>query len=80
MTRDEFRIEKAACLAPMAGVTDRAFREICIEYGASCVTTEMVSAKGLVIGDRKSRMLMEVTGAEMPATVQIFGCEPVIMA
>ena len=64
----------------MAGVTDRAFREICIEYGASCVTTEMVSAKGLDIGDRKSRMLMEVTGAEMPAAVQIFGCEPVIMA
>ena len=80
MKRDEFKIEKAACLAPMAGVTDRAFREICIEYGASCVTTEMVSAKGLVIGDRKSRMLMEINGSEMPAAVQIFGCEPDIMA
>ncbi len=80
MNISEFKIKSGACLAPMAGVTDRAFREICIEYGASFVTTEMVSAKGIILGDRKSRLLMELTREEMPASVQIFGCEPEIMA
>ena len=42
-----------AALAPMAGVADRAFRELCIEYGASYVITEMVSSKGLTMNDRK---------------------------
>ena len=69
------QLEGIAALAPMAGVTDRAFREICISYGCSFVTTEMVSAKGLVMGDRKSPLLMQLTQGEMPAAVQIFGCE-----
>ena len=73
-------LKGCAFLAPMAGVTDRAFREICIEYGASFVTTEMVSAKGIILGDRKSRLLMQLKESEMPAAVQIFGCEPEIMA
>ncbi len=80
MKKADYIINGSALLAPMAGVTDRAFREICIEYGASFVTTEMVSAKGIVIGDRKSRLLMQLTPGEMPASVQIFGCEPEIMA
>ncbi len=67
-------------LAPMAGVTDRAFREICIEFGASYVVTEMVSSKGLAMGDRKSDKLMLLGETERPAAVQIFGCEPEIMA
>ena len=72
---------KGCCaLAPMAGVTDRAFREICIEYGASYVVTEMVSSKGLTIGDRKSDKLMLLGETERPAAVQIFGCEPETMA
>ena len=72
---------KGCCaLAPMAGVTDRAFREICIEYGASYVVTEMVSSKGLTMGDRKSDKLMLLCETEKPAAVQIFGCEPETMA
>lgn len=72
---------KGCCaLAPMAGVTDRAFREICIEYGASYVVTEMVSSKGLTMGDRKSDKLMFLGETERPAAVQIFGCEPETMA
>ena len=67
-------------LAPMAGVTDRAFREICLSYGASCVYTEMVSSKGLTMHDRKSDMLMTLTPGEAPALVQLFGCEPEAMA
>ncbi len=67
-------------LAPMAGVTDRAFRELCLSYGASCVYTEMVSAKGLTMHDRKSGLLMTLTEGERPGIVQIFGCEPESMA
>ena len=47
--------DSKAFLAPMAGVADRAFREICRDFGAAYTVTEMVSAKGLVMGDRKSR-------------------------
>lgn len=69
-----------AALAPMAGVTDRAFREICLEYGASYVVSEMVSSKGLTMHDRKSGMLMTLGEKENNAAVQIFGCEPDTMA
>lgn len=69
-----------AALAPMAGVTDSSFREICLEYGASFAVTEMVSSKGLIMGDRKSDKLMALGANERPAAVQIFGCDPVIMA
>lgn len=69
-----------AALAPMAGVTDRAFREICLEYGAAYVVSEMVSSKGLTMKDRKSDMLMTLGEKENNAAVQIFGCEPLTMA
>ncbi len=74
------KLEGFAALAPMAGVTDRAFREICLEYGASYVVSEMVSSKGLTMHDRKSDLLMTLGEAEKPAAVQIFGCEPETMA
>ncbi len=69
-----------AALAPMAGVADRAFREICIEFGASYVVTEMVSSKGLTMHDRKSDSLMFLGEKEKPAAVQIFGNDPLTMA
>ena len=45
-------IKGKAVLAPMAGVTDRAFRELCMGFGAAYCTSEMVSAKGLIMSDR----------------------------
>ena len=47
-------IKGLALLAPMAGIADRAFRELCRNYGAAYTVTEMVSSKGLTMGDRKS--------------------------
>jgi nifR3 family TIM-barrel protein len=73
-------IEGFAALAPMAGVADRAFRELCRSYGAAYTVSEMVSSKGLTMGDRKSKELMKLTDAERPAGVQIFGSDPEIMA
>ncbi len=62
-----------AVLAPLAGVADRAMRELCLSYGAAMVTTEMVSAKGFILGDRKSRALLQLSDAEHPGAVQLFG-------
>lgn len=76
----DLKIEGYAALAPMAGVADRAFREICREYGAGYTVTEMVSSKGVTMGDRKSKELMTISQHERPCGVQIFGSAPEIMA
>lgn len=73
-------MEGYAALAPMAGVADRAFRELCRSYGAAYVVSEMISSKGVSMGDRKSKALMQLSPAERPAGVQIFGSDPAIMA
>lgn len=67
-------------LAPMAGIADRAFRELCINYGAGYTVTEMVSSKGLTMGDKKSAQLLTLGETEKPAGAQIFGDEPETMA
>ena len=67
-------------LAPMAGVTDLAFRLICRELGAGLTVTEMVSAKARCYQDKKSRGLLKLSPGEHPASAQIFGSDPVCMA
>ncbi len=73
-------IEKTAALAPMAGVADKTFRELCKSFGAAYTVSEMVSAKGVTMGDRKSGELMTVSDTEHPVAIQIFGTEPQTMA
>ena len=80
MTIGNVKIEGKAVLAPMAGVADMAFRELCKEYGAAYVVGEMVSSKGITMTDRKSRELLVLSEKERPAAVQIFGYDPLIMA
>ena len=67
-------------LAPMAGVTDGPFRQVCKRYHPGLVYTEMVSAKALYYGDKKTRELLQISDDERPVAVQIFGSEPEIMA
>ena len=67
-------------LAPMAGVADTAFRTICRQFGAAYAVGEMASAKGLCMSGQKSRELLEVTAAERPMAVQLFGDDPDVMA
>lgn len=69
-----------AFLAPMAGMADMAFRELCADYGAGYTVTEMVSSKGLTMGDKKSAMLLTLGERERKAGAQIFGDNPEIMA
>ena len=66
-------------LAPMAGVTDLAFRTVCRELGAGYTVTEMVSAKALCYQDKKSLPLLELGEGEHPAAVQLFGSDPACM-
>ena len=67
-------------LAPMAGVTDLAFRQICRELGADMSCTELVSAKALCYQDKKSRGLLKLADNERPAAAQIFGSDVQCMA
>lgn len=73
-------IKGFAALAPMAGVADRAMREICIEKGASFCVGELTSSKGVSLGDKKSFMLLSCNDAERPIASQLFGKEPETMA
>ncbi|MEQ3362609.1 tRNA dihydrouridine synthase DusB [Raoultibacter massiliensis] len=67
-------------LAPMAGVSDTAFRTLCREKGADLTYTEMVSAKGLSYANEKTRRLLELAEGEQTVAVQLFGHEPEVMA
>ena len=73
-------ITEKASLAPLAGVADRAFRELCRGYGAAYTVCEMASAKGISLGDKKSAELLSITPTERPAGSQIFGNSPETMA
>ncbi len=73
-------INDKASLAPMAGVADRAFRELCRGYGAAYTVCEMASAKGISLGDKKSAELLYISETERPAGSQIFGNSPETMA
>ena len=73
-------IEGSLCLAPMAGVSDFAFRRVCREHGAAMTTTEMVSAKALVYKDEKTKSILYIPEGEHPSAVQIFGHEVSVMA
>lgn len=74
------RIEKTAALAPMASVADKAYRVMAKEYGAAYCVGEMASCKGLVYTGGKTEELLNVSAAERPMAVQLFGAEPIFMA
>ena len=80
MKLGNLEIAEKAALAPLAGVADRAFRELCRGYGAAYTVCEMASAKGISLGDKKSAELLSITETERPAGSQIFGNSPETMA
>ena len=73
-------LENNILLAPMAGITDLAYRTICKKYSnPGLVCTEMVSSKALYYGDEKTKKLLNTTGEKKPIAYQIFGSDPEIM-
>lgn len=69
-----------AVLAPMAGISDKAYRELCVRFGAGYCVSEMVSSKALSFKSKKSEELMQISEFERPCGIQIFGDDPDCMA
>lgn len=76
----DFTLSSDAVLAPIAGFSDVGLRSLCAEMGAGLTYTEMVSAKGLRYGNEHTEDLLHTTPEEKLRAVQIFGCDPEIMA
>ncbi len=72
----KIKINGIASLAPMAGITDRSFREICADFGASLFTSEMVSVKGLIYESKKTFSLIDHSIKDRPFALQLFGNNP----
>ncbi|MFI3206149.1 MAG: tRNA dihydrouridine synthase DusB [Clostridia bacterium] len=75
-----YNIKGRAVLAPMAGVTDVAFRNICYAYGSAFSVTEMISSRALIHNYKKTFGLMDISRDDGPVGIQIFGDDPLIMA
>lgn len=70
----------SVCLGPMAGVTDLPFRLICKEFGAGLIYTEMVSGKAILFHNKNTEELLAVDDYERPVALQLFGCDPEVLA
>lgn len=75
-----YHLTSPVFLAPMAGVTDRPFRQLCRQLGAGLAVSEMVSADPILRNSRKTRLRLDHDGEQAPVSVQIAGTEPGIMA
>lgn len=73
-------LPRTAMLAPMAGVADTAYRQLCMEMGACACVSEMISAKGLCYNSKGSAELCRITDTERPMGLQLFGSEPEFLA
>lgn len=71
----ELELDSPVILAPMAGVTNQAFKEIVRKLGAGLIVTEMVNDKGLIHGNKRTRKMIELTETEHPVAHQLFGSE-----
>lgn len=75
-----FELDNNVMLAPMAGVTDLSFRQLCREQGCSYTVTEMVSAKAVLYNNRNTDILLRREPEEGAVALQLFGSDPDIMA
>jgi tRNA-dihydrouridine synthase B len=75
-----YQLKNNLVVAPMAGVTDRPFRQLCKGYGAGLAVSEMVTSQSLLYGSRKTRRRAEHQGEAEPVAVQIAGADPRLMA
>lgn len=80
LTIGKFTLDNGIMIAPMAGVTDHAFRAICAAHGAEYAVSEMISAKALCYRDAKTAQYARIAEKDPPTALQIFGSEPDVMA
>ena len=74
------KLDNNIFLAPMAGITDRAFRVLCRQQGCGLTYTEMVSAKGLHFQNKRTENLLCIRQEDRPVAVQLFGSDPGLLA
>jgi nifR3 family TIM-barrel protein len=77
MTLGSLRVETPVVLAPMAGITNAAYRRLCAEQGAGLYVCEMITSRGLVEGDETTRQMLVFDEAEQVRSVQLYGTDPV---
>jgi nifR3 family TIM-barrel protein len=77
LTLGSLRIETPVVLAPMAGITNAAYRRLCAEQGAGLYVCEMITSRGLVEGDETTRQMLVFDDAEKIRSVQLYGTDPV---
>lgn len=78
--RDAVVVELPVVLAPMAGVTNAAYRQLCREQGAGLYVCEMITSRGLVVGDHKTHGMLQFDPGEKVRSVQLYGVDPDAMA
>jgi nifR3 family TIM-barrel protein len=77
LTLGSLRVETPVVLAPMAGITNAAYRRVCAEQGAGLYVCEMITSRGLVEGDETTRQMLVFDEAEQVRSVQLYGTDPV---
>ncbi len=77
LTLGSLRVETPVVLAPMAGITNAAYRRLCAEQGAGLYVCEMITSRGLVEGDETTRQMLVFDDAEQVRSVQLYGTDPV---
>ena len=77
---DAVVVQLPVVLAPMAGVTNAAYRQLCREQGAGLYVCEMITSRGLVVGDPKTRAMLQFDPGEATRSVQLYGVDPGVMA
>ena len=75
----DVKLKNNVIMAPMAGITDTAYRIILEEMGVGLVSTEMVSAKGIFYNNKNNKVILQTAENEHPIAVQLFGSDPMIM-
>jgi nifR3 family TIM-barrel protein len=80
LSAGRLRVAPPVVLAPMAGITNRAFRRLCREYGAGLYVSEMVTSRGLVERDAETLDMVRFHPSEQPRSLQLYGIDPAIVA
>lgn len=80
MLLGSYTLNRPVCSAPMAGVTDKAYRKLAREMGCDITWTEMISATALIYGNKKTKQILDISNEDLPVEVQLFGSDPEVMA
>src|SRR6201992_51015 len=79
LTLDRYRVDPPVVLAPMAGITNVAFRQVCRDYGAGLYVCEMITSRALIERDANTMHMITFAPQEHPRSLQLYGVDPETM-